>query len=58
MLHKILYILLCMGIVGLVSGCYCYPYPPGYYHHRAYRYSYASPFQSHAHHAEEAHGGA
>jgi hypothetical protein len=29
MVRKVLGILLCVGIVSLVSGCYCYP--PGYY---------------------------
>ena len=55
MVHKVLSILLCVGIVSLLSGCYCYP--AGFYHHHAYRHSYASPSPSNAPHVKEAHGG-
>jgi len=44
MVRKVLGILLCVGIVSLVSGCYCYPpgYHPGYGRHHS-RFSYAYP---------------
>jgi hypothetical protein len=51
MVRKVLGILLCVGIVSLVSGCYCYP--PGYYPrygHHHWRYSYAYPSQAYAQH--------
>jgi hypothetical protein len=49
MVYKALDILLCIGVMSLVSGCYCYP--PGYYHPRSHRYSSAPPYRSYAHHA-------
>jgi len=48
MVYKVLGILVCIGVMSLVSGCYCYP--PGYYHH-PHRYSSALPYRSYAHHA-------
>jgi hypothetical protein len=49
MVYKKLGILLCIGVMSLVSGCYCYP--PGYYHPHPHRYSSAPPYKSYAHHA-------
>jgi hypothetical protein len=59
MAHKVLGILLCVGIVSLVSGCYCYPpgYYPGYGRHHS-RFSYAYPSKAYAQHYEYAHGDA
>jgi hypothetical protein len=48
MVYKMLGILLCIGVMSLVSGCYCYP--PGYYPH-PHRYSSVFPYRSYAHHA-------
>ena len=48
MIYKVLGLLLCIGVMSLVSGCYCYP--PGYHPH-PHRYSSAPPYQSYAHHA-------
>jgi hypothetical protein len=49
MVYKVLGILLCLGVLSLVSGCYCYP--PGYYHPRPHRYSSIPPYRSYTHHA-------
>ena len=59
MAQKVLCILLCVGVVSLVSGCYCYPIGayPGSYRHHAYRYSSVSPVPSYTHHATETYGG-
>ena len=54
MVHKVLGILLCIGVMSLVSGCYCYP--PGYYPH-PHRYSSVPSYRSYAHHAAEAYYG-
>ena len=48
MVYKVLGILLCISVMSLVSGCYCYP--PGYYPH-PHRYSSAPSYRSYAHHA-------
>jgi len=48
MVYKALGILLCIGVMSLVSGCYCYP--PGYYPH-PHRYSSVPSYRSYAHHA-------
>jgi hypothetical protein len=46
MVYKALGLLLCIGVMSLVSGCYCYP--PGYYHH-PHRHSSVSPYRSYIH---------
>lgn len=53
MVRKVLGILLCVGIVSLVSGCYCYPpgYYPGYGRHHS-RFSYVYPSKAYAQHYE------
>ena len=48
MVYKVLGILLCVGVMSLVSGCYCYP--PGYYPH-PHRYSSVPSYRAYAHHA-------
>ena len=48
MVYKALGILLCIGVMSLISGCYCYP--PGYYPH-PHRYSSVPSYRSYAHHA-------
>jgi hypothetical protein len=40
MVARILLILLCLGILGTISGCYIEPYPYGYYAPRPYVYAY------------------
>ena len=40
MVARILLILLCLGILGTVNGCYVAPYPYGYYAPRPYVYAY------------------
>jgi hypothetical protein len=55
MVYKALGILLCIGVMTLVSGCYCYP--PGYYPHPHRWYSSAPPYRSYAHAAEEVYAG-
>jgi hypothetical protein len=47
MSYKVLGMVLCIGVLSLISGCYCYL--PGYYHH-PHRYSSAPPYRSSAHH--------
>jgi hypothetical protein len=51
MARTVLWILCCMSVMSLVSGCYCYPpgYYPGSYHH-GYRYSSLYPAPSYAQH--------
>jgi hypothetical protein len=39
MVARILLILLCLGILSTVSGCYIEPYPYGYYAPRPYVYA-------------------
>jgi hypothetical protein len=46
MAYKMLGVLLCIGAMSLVSGCYCYP--PGYYPH-PHRHSSVSPYRSYIH---------
>jgi len=41
MVTRILLILLCLGILSTVSGCYIEPYPYGYYAPRPYVYTYS-----------------
>ena len=50
MVYKVLGIPTCIGVMTLVSGCYC---PPWHYHPRPHRYSSAPPYRSYAHHAGE-----
>jgi hypothetical protein len=50
MVYKALGMLLCIGVMSLVSGCYCYP--PGYYP-RPYRYSSAPPYKPYAYYTGE-----
>src|SRR5439155_25197847 len=45
MVYTALGILLCIGVMSLVSGCYCYP--PGYYPH-AHPYSSVPSYTSYA----------
>jgi hypothetical protein len=49
MVARILLILLCLGILSTVNGCYIEPYPYGYYAPRAYvyprSYVYAYPYR-------------
>ena len=40
MVARILLILLCLGILSTVNGCYVEPYPYGYYAPRPYIYAY------------------
>jgi hypothetical protein len=40
MVARILLVLLCLGILGTVNGCYIEPYPYGYYAPRPYVYAY------------------
>ena len=40
MVTRILLILLCLGILSTVNGCYVEPYPYGYYAPRPYVYTY------------------
>jgi hypothetical protein len=54
MVYKVLGMLLCVGVMSLVSGCYCYP--PGYYP-RAHRYSSVSSYRPYIHHAERTYDG-
>jgi hypothetical protein len=50
MVYKVLGMLLCISVMSLVSGCYCYP--PGYYP-RGHRYSSISSYRPYSHHAKE-----
>ena len=54
MVYKALGMLLCIGVMTLVSGCYCYP--PGYYPHRHW-YSSAPPSGSYSQYAGERYAG-
>ena len=40
MVARILLILLCLGILSTLSGCYIEPYPYAYYAPRPYVYAY------------------
>jgi hypothetical protein len=40
MVIRILLILLCLGILSTLNGCYIEPYPYGYYAPRPYVYAY------------------
>jgi hypothetical protein len=40
MVVRILLILLCLGILSTLGGCYIEPYPYGYYAPRPYVYAY------------------
>lgn len=40
MVERILLILLCLGILSTLNGCYIEPYPYGYYAPRPYVYTY------------------
>ena len=40
MIARIMLILLCLGILSTVNGCYIEPYPYGYYAPRPYVYAY------------------
>ena len=44
MLARILLILLCLGILSTVNGCYVEPYPYGYYAPGPYVYAYPRPY--------------
>jgi hypothetical protein len=46
MAYKMLGILLCIGVMSLVSGCYCSP--PGYYPH-PHRHSSVSSYRPYIH---------
>ena len=55
MAKTVLFILLCVGIVSMVSGCYYYPaaYSPGYsagYYSPVYPAYQAYPYRYHRHH--------
>jgi len=44
MLARILLILLFLGILSTVNGCYIVPYPYGYYAPGPYVYAYPGPY--------------
>lgn len=44
MVTRLLLILLCVGILHTLTGCYVEPYPYGYYRHRSYVYAYPRPY--------------
>src|SRR5262252_1214877 len=44
MVMRMLFILLCLGILSTLNGCYVEPYPYGYYAPRPYAYVYPRPY--------------
>ena len=40
MVRRMMFLLLCLGILGTLNGCYVEPYPYGYYESQSYGYTY------------------
>ncbi len=49
MVARIWLILLCLGILSTLNGCYIAPYPYAYYAPRPYVYAYPRPMFMHIH---------